>query len=382
MRNLSKLSIFLIIATSLLSYEVKFTYEDETAKTVHLVGTMNGWDRTAMPFSEKDGKFEIVIELLPGEYEYKFLIDGKIWITDPNNELICHGRYDNSLLIVGTKQEIEEIKNGIKDKAKNITKIERIEEGKIPFRFVVFGDNRGNPEVYKTLLDKISSLSPDFVINTGDLITNPGHLYQWEEFISLSSGYDFPTLFVVGNHDVENERSELMYRDIFTLPGEEIYYSFSSANAEFIILDSEVPGSECKIEGKQLEWLKETLQAGAPAHRFVFIHRPFYPDSLIGRHYGRCLDRYPQTRDSLFALLKKNNVEIIFTGHEHFFLKSLHNGIMQIITGGAGAPLYAEEKDGGFYHFVLVDILEETIGGTLYKLKDGDFTATPIFSLQ
>jgi len=69
-------------------------------------------------------------------------------------------------------------------------------------------------------------------------------------------------------------------------------------------------------------------------------------------------------------------------GHEHLFRKSAHHVIIQIITGGAGATLYAAEEDGGFYHFVLVDVEEEKIKGTLYKLKDGDFIVTSIFLLE
>jgi len=68
--------------------------------------------------------------------------------------------------------------------------------------------------------------------------------------------------------------------------------------------------------------------------------------------------------------------------HEHLFRKFAHDGIIQIITGGAGAPLYAEEEEGGFHHFVFVDVEEEKIEGTLYKLKNGDFTVAPIFSLE
>ncbi|MEA3431912.1 MAG: metallophosphoesterase [candidate division WOR-3 bacterium] len=385
MRGLPKKCLFLLlVAVTAFSYprhKVTFTYEDESATTVHLVGTMNGWNRTATPFSKKDGKFEATVELRPGEYEYKFLIDGEKWITDPNNELVCPGRYKNSLLIVGSEEEIKEIKGELRERAKLVTKIEELARGKTPFKFAVLGDNRGNPKVYKTLLEKISSLAPNFVVNTGDLITNAGHLYQWDEFIGLSSGYDFPILPVVGNHDVDNPRSEKMYRDIFTLPGEEIYYSFVYSNSQFIALDSEIPGEESKITGEQLEWLEEILQSSSSQNRFVFLHRPLYPDSLIGSHFGNCLDKYPEERDSLLALLKMYKVDIVFVGHEHLFRKSAHDGIIQIITGGAGAPLYAAEEDGGFYHFVLVDVEEEKTEGTLYKLKEENFMVIPIFSL-
>jgi len=385
MRGLLKRYLFLLlVAVTAFSYpkhKVTFIYEDESATTVNLVGTMNGWNRTATPFSKDDGEFEVTVELCPGEYEYKFLINGEKWITDPNNELVCPGRYKNSLLIVGSEKEIEDIKGELRQKAKLVTKTDRLAQSKTPFRFAVLGDNRGNPEVYKILLEKISSLAPDFVVNTGDLITNAGHLYQWDEFIELSSGYDFPILPVVGNHDVDNPRSEKMYRDIFILPDKEIYYLFTYGNSQFIALDSEIPGEESKITGAQLEWLRGTLKENSSTNRFVFLHRPLYPDSLIGSHFGNCLDKYPEERNSLLALLKMYKVDIVFVGHEHFFRKSAHDGIIQIITGGAGAPLYAAEEDGGFYHFVLVDVRENKIEGKVYKLEEENFKVIPIFSI-
>ncbi len=377
------LLVILLVGTSCThqKHEVKFTYEDESAKTVHLVGTMNHWDKFATPMTKKDGYFEVTIELFPGEYEYKFLIDGKEWILDPNNELTSEGWYTNSLLVVGTEQEREEIMGELRENAELVTKFQMLEQDTIPFRFAVLGDNRGNEEIYTSLLDKIADLDPDFAINTGDLITNPGDLSQWDEFIYWSSGYDFPILPVVGNHDVEHARSERMYIDIFTLPGEEIYYSFPYGNSQFIVLDSEVPEEVSKITGTQLEWLIETLQSSTSQYRFVFLHRPLYPDSNIGRHYDDCLNIYPEERDSLMSIFKNHGVNAIFVGHDHLYRMTTHGGIIHIITGGGGAPLYADEENGGFYHFVLVDVYEDKIEGNLYRLKDGDFVVTPIFSL-
>lgn len=369
------------VSYSYQKHAVTFTYEDEKAKTVYLVGTMNQWDKFATPMTKKDGYFEVTLELFPGEYEYKFLIDGKEWILDPNNDLLCKGWYTNSLLIVGTEEEREGVMGEIREKAKSVTKFEMLEHDTLPFRFAVLGDNRGNGEIYTSLLDKIAELKPNFTINTGDLITNPGDLLLWDEFLGWSSGYEFPILPVVGNHDVEHPRSERMYQDIFTLPEEEIYYSFPYGNSQFIILDSEIPEEVSMITGKQLQWLIETLQSSNFQYRFAFLHRPLYPDPHIGTHYGDCLNIYPEKRDSLMSIFKNYGVNAIFVGHEHLYRTTTHDGIIHIITGGGGAPLYADEENGGFYHFVLLDVYEDKIEGNLYRLKDGDFIVTPIFSL-
>ncbi len=59
----------------------------ETAKTAHVVGEFNNWDRTSLPMKKmKNGKFSLSLEL-PGnngrnEYEFRYLVDGTNWETD------------------------------------------------------------------------------------------------------------------------------------------------------------------------------------------------------------------------------------------------------------------------------------------------------------
>jgi hypothetical protein len=49
-------------------------------------------------------------------------------------------------------------------------------------------------------------------------------------------------------------------------------------------------------------------------------------------------------------------VTMVFAGHEHFYLRQTIDGIPHIITGGGGAPLYAKDEDGGFYHYIFVTV--------------------------
>ena len=54
------------------------------AAHVFLVGEFNGWDPAATPMSRlKSGEFKVTLDLEPGhEYEYRFLIDGRVWEND------------------------------------------------------------------------------------------------------------------------------------------------------------------------------------------------------------------------------------------------------------------------------------------------------------
>lgn len=64
---------------------VTFTVEAPGAGSVYLAGEFNGWDpgARAMTDDDGDGVFEVTIELAPGRYAYKFVVDGN-WQADPN----------------------------------------------------------------------------------------------------------------------------------------------------------------------------------------------------------------------------------------------------------------------------------------------------------
>ncbi len=235
------------------------------------------------------------------------------------------------------------------------TALETLED---KFSFVVFGDNRSNTAVYKKLVIMAMALQPDFIVNTGDLLETPGDQKQWRSFWSVSKLINVPYFLTVGNHDISPfvPSSGSTYREQVELPGNELYYSFTAGNSLFVVLDSYLDGQEKKITGKQLAWLEGVLAKSDKKHIFVFLHHPLYTEFRKGRHWGDCLDKYPEDRDRLQALFVKAGVDVVFAGHEHFYQRKTVGGIEHVITGGAGAPLYAKDEEGGFNHFVRVTV--------------------------
>jgi hypothetical protein len=193
-------------------------------------------------------------------------------------------------------------------------------------------------------------------VNTGDQVPDEDDLKDWARFWEMSKPIKVPYFLTVGNHDVNDTKSELLYKEQVDLPGNELYYSFTAGNALFIVLDSYLTGEQKKITGDQYKWLEGVLAKSTQRYKFIFLHHPLYPDKRNGRHYGNSLDRYPDDRDKLQALFVKHNVTMVFTGHDHLYLRKTVDGMPHIIAGGGGAPLYAYEKDGGFYHFIVVTV--------------------------
>jgi len=64
--------------------KVTFAVVDLGAKQVSLSGEFNGWSPSATPMKrQEDGHWEATVDLAPGRYQYKFVVDGH-WIPDPH----------------------------------------------------------------------------------------------------------------------------------------------------------------------------------------------------------------------------------------------------------------------------------------------------------
>jgi thiol-disulfide isomerase/thioredoxin len=85
---------------------VEFTYEDPSAGTVNIAGNFNNWNMTANVMTQdEDGLWRAVVDLEPGEYEYKFVVNGSVWVADPENPWIV-GDYGNSGFGVDEEGEV------------------------------------------------------------------------------------------------------------------------------------------------------------------------------------------------------------------------------------------------------------------------------------
>lgn len=75
-------------------------YED--AKHVILSGSFNRWNEEELQLYKINNGWEITVDIQPGEYEYKFIVDGN-WIEDPTNPSKVWNEFGgiNSLINVG-----------------------------------------------------------------------------------------------------------------------------------------------------------------------------------------------------------------------------------------------------------------------------------------
>jgi 1,4-alpha-glucan branching enzyme len=69
--------------------KVTFSLEASDAKEVVLIGDFNNWNPKKHPMQkDENGIWNKAVIIPPGNYEYKFLVDGE-WKEDPQNDKKC-----------------------------------------------------------------------------------------------------------------------------------------------------------------------------------------------------------------------------------------------------------------------------------------------------
>ena len=211
---------------------------------------------------------------------------------------------------------------------------------------------------------------------------------------------DMPFYPAMGNHEVETfgfvRRDESKSRErvkafkqkfvkigVKDAPLEdqdEVAYSADIAgNIHFIALDNVSRRGE-GFGSKQLTWLEQDLKDASAAKKVI----------LVGMHKG--LANNPVTTHAMdedgataiqdsataLALFQKYNVAAVFVSHSHMYAAYDQGGIPVRLTGGLGAPLVKglPESEGGFHHFLLVDV-PTGLGKTPLQVEVVKFPGTP-----
>ena len=84
------------------------------------------------------------------------------------------------------------------------------------------------------------------------------------------------------------------------------------------------------MDAAQLAWIEATLQAAPEPWKIVFFHHPLYSD---GDRHGSNLELRPL----LEPLLVRYDVNVVFSGHDHFYQRiKPQQGITYFVEGSSG----------------------------------------------
>ncbi len=66
--------------------KIRFVWPDKNVDTIFLVGDFNQWNEKSHPLRRTETRdFELELEIPPGKYRFKYLVDG-VWWNDPDAE--------------------------------------------------------------------------------------------------------------------------------------------------------------------------------------------------------------------------------------------------------------------------------------------------------
>ncbi|MEO0096790.1 MAG: metallophosphoesterase [candidate division WOR-3 bacterium] len=232
------------------------------------------------------------------------------------------------------------------------------------FTFVILGDRTGGAkdEIFKKIVEEIKVLKPDFGVNVGDLIEGNKQdslaiLKEWGRVLRMLKETGINWYFTPGNHDIFSELSEKIYLSLIG----KTYYSFSYANAHFVILDNSRYNSYFEIPQEMIDWLEEDLQANKKYRwKFVFFHRPFWRYE----YERKKLKDFP-----LHQIFKKYKVNYVFSGHDHFYTYLFYDSIHYFQVGPSGSryKVYFDEKEGAFQNYLLCKVEKNQVSITVIK---------------
>jgi 3',5'-cyclic AMP phosphodiesterase CpdA len=245
-----------------------------------------------------------------------------------------------------------------------------------PFPFAVVGDTGCGCSAQKLVADQLLSWYKKrpfgMVLMLGD------NIYAERSFFGGMRGGD-PRLFksrfddyyqplldnsvkffaTLGNHDMEADRGRSMIADKerFHMIGSLGYYSFEPEPEDkkglitFFAVNS-IPLVNGGVDNGQITWLKETLKVTKTTWKVVFMHHPIYTGA--GGH------RADQGLiNSLENVLIEGGVQLVLSGHNHYYARTKpQRGITYITAGGGGRSLVSVKSTGQLekaiedYHFM------------------------------
>jgi len=123
----------------------------------------------------------------------------------------------------------------------------------------------------------------------------------------------------LGNHDTPNQRNY----QVFNMGGKQYYTFRPKLGVRFFALDSNYMSPE------QLTWLENELKQSGSDWKIAFFHHPLY--SSGGTHGSDVA-----LREKLEPLFLKYSVDVVLSGHDHFYERiKPQKGIQYWVIGGS-----------------------------------------------
>ncbi len=248
--------------------------------------------------------------------------------------------------------------------------------------FLLWGDAN-----HKDAVAEMAKLQPDLYLHLGDMIdsayqetTKPE---EWDQFFETEKPImDIARIYpAIGNHEMYFSGDHTYFNRFkgeehlvdFLTDENKPRYSFDAGYAHFtsLWLDYDAvftPEGEDVINSEQYAWLEDDLKNTQKPWKIVMVHISLYSASAVQEDYGYGLE---EVREKLQELFTEYKVDLVLSGHDHYYERVEINGVTYITTGG-GCNLHPEpeekiEQSQKFVHrnhIMKFDVDEATLTGT------------------
>jgi Calcineurin-like phosphoesterase len=196
-----------------------------------------------------------------------------------------------------------------------------------------------------------------FVPQLGDLTGVPfypvigNHEVELFGIVRLSSG----------RHALDEFREDFLSKpEVRLAPLPQVVYATEIGNlVHFIALDN-VSRRDEGFGDEQLAWLARDLKAASAAKSVILVgmHKALAKNPVTTHAMDEDGPDAIRDSDAALTLFKQYGVAMVFASHSHMYASYSQDGIETRLTGGLGAPLVKglAESDGGFHHFLLLDV--------------------------
>ncbi len=278
--------------------------------------------------------------------------------------------------------------------AKPLSQAQSAIEPDTTFSFVFMTDIHIQPERhavegFRAAIDKVNTLSPDFVITGGDLVMDVlGKSYGRADtlfnlYTQESKRFNMPVHNTMGNHENLGWYWKNPADTLIPEYGKKMYekrigkrfYSFNFKGWHFIILDSVEKGGEGYIGGidkTQIDWLKEDLSGIDWKTPIVLaVHIPFITilgQLLEGSTYANGSGDVITNSKEVLDLFKEKNLKLVLQGHLHYY-EDLYAMNTTYITGGSVAGAWWKGPNMGTKE----GFLQVNVSGSGFQAKYVDY---------
>lgn len=163
----------------------------------------------------------------------------------------------------------------------------------------------------------------EFIANLGDYVNDDTN-NEWDWYFSNFAPVNnvLTQVPVAGNHDgnITNKLNTFVFRNMFCLDEsdnaslEGVYYSFDYGNAHIAVLNT---NDMYPMSQAQRSWLVNDMTNSDAMWKIVMMHRAVYS---AGKNINK-----PDTmimREVLIPLFDKCDIDLVFSGHDHMYLRT------------------------------------------------------------